>query len=175
MPLSSPSSPFQKGIIVAYPTDTSFGLGVRADDQEGLEKLNKLKKRPRNKYFSLMTKDLAMLNDFADTSNYMKEEILPLPLTAILPPSKKLPITSFWPEHKVAFRISTIPEVAQYIEYPITATSANFTGQDPIFDIQTIKENFGDQVLIFPGFKKLPRHSPSAIWDFTVNPPKQIR
>lgn len=170
------TSLFKKGQIVAFPTDTSFGLGIRADDPEGLRKLKELKQRPDEKYFSLMVKDLEMLKVFAQVqNNYTSKLLQNTPLTALLKPSKNLPTSPFWPEDKVAFRIATIPEVAKAITYPITATSANLSGQDPIFDIEKIKENFGDQVIVFPGFEKLSPCPPSEIWDYTIDPPKRIR
>lgn len=167
---------FQKGTITAFPTDTSFGLGVRADDPDTLERLKTLKQRPEEKYFSLMVKDLKMLKIFAQVQDsYTKKLLQSTPLTALLKPSDNLPKSLFWPEDKVAFRIATIPEVADAITYPITATSANLSGQDPIFDIEKIKENFGDNVVIFPGFEELPHVPPSEIWDFTVDPPRRLR
>lgn len=167
---------FQKGIITAFPTDTSFGLGVRADDPETLLKLKNLKKRPDEKYFSLMVKDLSMLKKFAHVQeNYSTLPFFNNPLTVILKSTKILPASPFWSAEKIAFRISTIPEVTAMIEYPVTATSANISGQDSIFDAQIIKENFRDQVVIFPGFEKLPHRSSSEIWDYTIDPPIRIR
>ena len=57
---------FKIGEIWGYPTDTSFGLGVRADDENGLEQLALLKENRSEKYFSLMCADEKMLRDFAN-------------------------------------------------------------------------------------------------------------
>ncbi len=167
---------FNRKVITAYPTDTSFGLGVRADDPETLVKLQKLKNRPDEKYFSLMVRDFEMLKKFAEVPDDLNEDFFfESPKTAILRPKNSLPASSFWPDKKVAFRVCTIPEVAKEIDYPITATSANLSGQPPIFEAQKITENFGAEVQIFPGFDQLPKKDPSEIWDFTVTPPVRIR
>jgi len=105
---------FQKGEIWAYPTDTSFGLGVRADDERGLEKLAKLKGRSAQKFFSLMVRNFDMLKEFAEVPRELNESFfLDTPKTALLKPKNTLPKSPYWPEDKVAFRISTIREVAE--------------------------------------------------------------
>jgi len=67
---------FQKGEIWAYPTDTSFGLGVRADDKKGLEALAELKGRDNTKYFSLMMRDEEMLRHFAVVPEELESDFL---------------------------------------------------------------------------------------------------
>ncbi len=167
---------FEKTIIWAYPTDTSFGLGVRADDERGLEKLAKLKGRSAKKFFSLMVKDFKMLKEFAVVPKGLNESFfLDSPKTAILKPKSRLPRSQYWPEDKVAFRISTIPEIAEKIEFPITATSANLGGGKPIFDVERLKRTFRSRVRIVPNFTVIPPCAPSEIWDFTVTPSVQIR
>ncbi|MCK5460357.1 Sua5/YciO/YrdC/YwlC family protein [Candidatus Gracilibacteria bacterium] len=167
---------FDFGEIWAFPTDTSFGLGVRADDEAGLERLYALKKRPAGKFFSLVVRDFEMLERFAeipegvDTFFFMER-----PRTAILKPKKLLPQSKFWPRGQVAFRISTIGEIARNINFPVTATSANFSSEDPIFEVEELQRKLGDQIKIYDKIKKLHFSDPSEIWDFTQKIPKQIR
>ena len=167
---------FEKNIITAFPTDTSWGLAVRADDIDGLKKLAQLKKRKDQQMFSLMVRDFKMLRKFAEVPleiplDFFTEK----PRTVILKPTKKLPTSEFWFEKSVAFRVATIPEVAVEIDYPITATSANITGKSAIFSAKEIKKQFQDEVLIFPHFEELSKRESSEIWDFTKKVPKQIR
>ncbi len=75
----------------------------------------------------------------------------------------------------MAFRISTIKEVAEKIKYPITATSANLGGGKPIFDVERLKRTFRTRVKVVPNFTTIPEAEPSEIWDFTVTPAVQIR
>jgi len=162
---------FIRNTITAFPTDTSWGLAVRADDQEGLCRLAKLKNRKEGQMFSLIVRDMEMLREFADVpeafpENYFTEK----PRTAILKPTKKLPRSTYWPEESVAFRVATIPEVIAQITYPVTATSANYTGEPSIFSAQKIRDKFGDEVVVFPGVEILPEKKSSEIWDFTVTP-----
>lgn len=167
---------FEKNTITAFPTDTSWGLAVRADDEEGLERLAQLKNRKEGQMFSLIVRDMEMLQEFAEVpedfpENYFTEK----PRTAILKPTKKVPQSKFWPEKSVAFRITTIAEISAVITYPVTATSANLTGELAIFSAQKIRDQFGDKVFIFPGFEILPEKDASEMWDFTTNPPRLLR
>ena len=172
---------FEKGTIWAYPTDTCFGLGVRADDLEMLEKLMQLKKRSKEKYFSLMCRDFYMLKCFAHIPviNYKlvinEDFFYETPRTVILKPTDLLPKTAYWPENKVAFRVCTNLKIAEYIKFPVTATSANISGSDPIYSVEVLKNVFGNSIKIYEKIKKLPVIPPSEIWDFTITPIKQIR
>ncbi len=171
---------FNKGDIWAFPTDTSFGLGVRADDAGGLQALAELKGRKPNQYFSLIVSDSEMLKKYA----YLPEDmdmgkwLVEKPRTAILKPKPILPDSKFWPKDKVAFRISTISEFAQEIcstNVPITATSANFTGEPSIFTMEEIQKKFGNKIKIFDKIPVLEKRSASEIWDFTAPSPQQLR
>lgn len=167
---------FGFGEIWAYPTDTSFGLGVRADDAEGLEALNSLKDR-KDKFFSLMMRDEEMLRHFAEVPEGLDlhKFFFEKPRTIVLKPSANLPKSKFWPENKVAFRISTISEVAESIDFPITATSANLTGEKPIFTTEELRRIFGDKIKIYEDVSELSEKPASEIWDYTETPPKRIR
>lgn len=167
---------FSTGIITAFPTNTSFGLGVRADDNVMLKKMNDLKNRPKGKFFSLIVKDWAMLKKFAEVPKDLSSDFFTQkPRTIILKPTNKLPKSLYWPIDKVAFRISTIQAVQKAIKYPVTATSANLSGELPIYDVQTLKINFGSQIKIFSGFERLPVVESSEIWDYTGEQVVQVR
>jgi L-threonylcarbamoyladenylate synthase len=163
--------------IWAYPTDTSFGLGVRADDAAGLKRLAALKGNREGKYFSLMCADEKMLRTFAHVPEDFDvyDFFFTKPRTAIFQPTQELPQSKFWPNDKVAFRVSTIPEIAKQIEFPVTATSANKSGEEPIFTIEKLREVFDYAINIYNKIPKLPQKPPSEMWDFTIHPPKQIR
>lgn len=169
---------FKPQIVVAYPTDTSFGLGVRADDILGLEALYALKKRPISKYTSLMVKDWDMLQQFAYVPAALPLDFFTQkPRTVILKPKPSLPKSPFWPSRAVGFRVATRPEVAEAIDFPVTATSANLSGRPNIYDPQEIAEQWEGAVVLFPGSPKLDDSvAPSEIWDYTEpENPKKIR
>lgn len=167
---------FKKGQIWAYPTDTSFGLGVRADDEQGLINLANLKSREKNMFFSLMVRDIEMLREFSEVPkdfpvNFFTEK----PRTVILKPKNILPESGFWPTESVAFRVCTIPEISREIVFPITATSANLSGKSAIYSVAEIREIFGNNVEIYEEIKELPVIEASEIWNFAVEPVERVR
>lgn len=168
---------FERNIITAFPTDTSWGLAVRADDQEGMDALADLKGRKEGQYFSLIVRDYEMLREFAEVpADFPEDFFTEKPRTAIFVPTGKLPKSKYWPEKSVAFRVITIDEVAEQINYPMTATSANFSGELSIFSVEEIREKFSNQVEVFPGFeKKLEEKPASEIWDFTKENQLRLR
>ena len=168
---------FNHGEIWAYPTDTSFGLGVRADDISGLGKLSALKGGRSEKYFSLMCANEKMLRKFAEVPDHfdVHDFFFTKPRTALFKPTDKLPQSKFWPSDKVAFRVSTIPEVAKHIAFPITATSGNLGGEEPIFTVERLRKVFGDGIQIYDKIPELTPKPSSEIWDYTIDPPQQLR
>jgi len=167
---------FEKNTITAFPTNTSWGLGVRADDTTGLENLAHLKQRKEGQMFSLMVRDMKMLREFAEIpEDFPENYFIEKPRTAILKPTNKLPTSKYWPQNAVAFRVSTLPKVAEQIMYPITATSANISGKPSLFSAEEIRKKFGNKVLLFPSIKDLPQQNASEIWNFTTETPQRLR
>ena len=123
-----------------------------------------------------MVRDFEMLQEFAVVSSQITEQFFfEAPKTVLLKPTSKLPLSEHWPQDKVAFRVCTIDEIAQHIDYPITATSANLGAGKPIFDVWKLRRIFRGRIKIVPNFPELPEVEPSEVWDFTEIPPKRIR
>ena len=118
-----------------------------------------------------------MLTQFAnlDSIDIDSSFFIEQPRTAFLKPSVSLPKSKFWPMNKVAFRICTIPEIAEQIIYPITATSANISGDDSIYSVKELKTIFGDEVGIYDKIEKLSIVTPSEILDFTGSDVVRVR
>jgi L-threonylcarbamoyladenylate synthase len=131
----------KKGGIVAYPTETFYGLGVKFDLEDSLKKLYKIKKRPEEKAMPLIigNKDLLpvvtlSVNSMAVT---LMEKFWPGPLTLIFPAKENLSDYITAGTRKVAVRIpgeSFALNLAQSTTFPITATSANTSGTAPAQD-----------------------------------------
>ena len=73
--------------IIVYPTDTVYGIGGNALNKEVIDKIYKLKNRPRNKPLSIIVKDFSMLKKYCDVSpkELLKiKSYLPGPYTLLL-------------------------------------------------------------------------------------------
>ena len=82
------------GEIVAFPTETVFGLGVVYDNEESFKKLIEVKHRPENKLFTLMVADLEDIAKYAVVTPLIQKVIdnfMVVPLTIILPAKEDVP------------------------------------------------------------------------------------
>jgi len=126
----------QSGMI-AYPTDTVYGIGCNIFDQKAVKRIFELKGRDFYKPLSIAVSDFKMLEQMVFITEQEKEileKLLPGPFTVILP---KKPIISDLitagsefvgiriPEHKIVF------EIIQKADFPIITTSANVSGKEP--------------------------------------------
>ncbi|MCS7214588.1 MAG: L-threonylcarbamoyladenylate synthase [Thermodesulfovibrio sp.] len=170
----------ERGGIIIYPTETLYGIGVKYDNNELLQKVFEIKKRPEEKSFPLIIdlRHLDMVSESIPASaKRLMDKYWPGPLTLLIPAKKSLSkrITK---ENKVAVRMpgeSFALRLIQKSQFPITATSANISGypaSDCIEDVIKYFKNSDIDLLIDGG--KLPG-VPSTIVDATVEPPKIIR
>jgi L-threonylcarbamoyladenylate synthase len=172
----------KKGGIVAYPTETFYGLGVKFDLEDSLKKLYKIKKRPEEKAMPLIigNKDLLpvvtlSVNSMAVT---LMEKFWPGPLTLIFPAKENLSDYITARTRKVAVRIpgeSFALNLAQSTTFPITATSANTSGTAPAQDAETVIRYFGDKIDLLIDGGTTSGGLPSTIVDVTENKIKILR
>ena len=123
---------FNKSWIIAYPTDTVYGLGVNPMKEDAVRSLNYVKKRnKRNKQYILLVKDMKMLKTYAEVSEEQEKFILSLKgksVSFILKSTTRIP---FWLTDKdktICFRLASnsfVKEFFEYIDSPIISTSAN--------------------------------------------------
>jgi len=142
-----------EGGIVAYPTETLYGLGVGFDRGDSLKKLREIKQRPYNKGLPVIIGSRELLVHLVSTINnkavYLMKKFWPGPLTLIMPAKESLSPCITGGTHTVAVRIpgeSFALKLAEYASFPITATSANLSGKPPAQDAETIRKYFGDTI-----------------------------
>ena len=166
--------------VIAFPTETVFGLGVYYDDEEAYHLLNQIKRRREDKPYTLMLSDIKDINKYA----YIKEselnalkKFIPGPITLLLKCKDNVPgyvthntgvIGVRIPENKEAL------ELLKYLEKPLLVPSANRADQKPAMNDQEVKAIFNDEVkVIIPG--QSIGGLPSTIIDLTGEEIKLIR
>ncbi|MEW6584189.1 MAG: L-threonylcarbamoyladenylate synthase [Nitrospirota bacterium] len=172
----------KKGGIVAYPTETFYGLGVRFDREESLRKLYEIKKRPKEKAMPMIIGDMRMLDLVASVDNLRALSIIdrfwPGPLTLMLPAKDNLSKYLTAGTGSVAIRIpgqSFALELVRAAGFPITATSANISGMPPARDADTVRRYFGEGIDLLVDAGETPGGSPSTIVDLTGDNPRIVR
>jgi L-threonylcarbamoyladenylate synthase len=171
-----------EGGIVAYPTETFYGLGVRFDMEKSLKRLYDIKQRPREKAMPLAIGSQALLpivtTSVNRTAMSLMERFWPGPLTLIFHAKEGLSGFITAGTHKVAVRIpgdSFALELARLINLPITATSANPSGRSPAQDAETVVRYFGEEIDLVIDCGPAPGGLPSTIVDVTGDHIKIMR
>ena len=128
----------RRGGIIAFPTETLYGLAVEAINRTALSRLQEVKGRDMAHTLPILVADLDMLSVVTATLSSRAPELVnnhwPGPLTLVLPARAGLPPQIVSNKGGVAVRISSDPVAAELIRQvgaPITATSANISGYPP--------------------------------------------
>ncbi len=141
------------GLIVA-PTETRYGLLARADDPTVVSRLYTVKGRPASlptAIFVRSIEDAARYAKINAAAKRLAERYLPGPLTLVLKASKELgePLIV---EGKVGIRMSSAPFITRLISrvaFPVTATSANPSGDRDLDTIDEIARTFGGKIDLY--------------------------
>lgn len=143
----------KQGGIVAYPTETFYGLAVDPENDQAIASLYALKQRERRKPLSLLIPDLEELFSVASScpEAYVKliDTFWPGPLTLIFPAKKSVSSALTGGETTVAVRISSHPvamELCALWGRALTATSANVSGEPALVTAKDVYDLWGDQV-----------------------------
>lgn len=174
------------GGLIAYPTETVYGLGSRAV-LEDVDRLARLKGRPPKKPFLLLVDGRAMAERcgllFTAAAKAMSDEFWPGPLTVVLRGGEGvLPQTLRGVEGGVAVRWTSNKKTSNLITmlgFPITSTSANRPGGPTAPGVDAIHSDFGlfvekGELLVLDG-GVLGNVPPSTIVDCTTDEPLMIR
>src|SRR3982751_1186396 len=146
----------RRGEIVAYPTETFYGLGVDALDELALARLRALKGRD-GKAISVLVDGPAMLSSLCDSIPPLAATLMqrhwPGALTIALPARRNLP-AALVDAGCVAVRQSSHPTAQALVSRlgrPLTTTSANRAGEPPATTDEAVEEIFGGRCRVVHG------------------------
>ena len=151
------SSLLKAGGLIAFPTETVYGLGVVFDDRAAYDRLIQVKKRPPEKPFTLMCSDVKDIKKYArinETASKLIEAFMPGQFTIILKAKSSLPPWCVSSEGMVGIRIpddKVVREMIKLTGKPLLVPSANKSGQPPLCkDVDVIKvfENEIDAIIL---------------------------
>ena len=174
----------ERGWVLAYPTETTYGLGVNPLNKEAVELLDNVKKRNNSKQYLMLVKSIDMLSVYAELSDEVREfleSVHPSPVSVVLKAKKKLPEWLLSPSGTVCFRIAIGKFVKQLFEYydrPLISTSANPEGLPIAKDSQEVLAYFQncERLAVVPDlFDDVKGDIPSTIIDFTGREPVVLR
>jgi tRNA threonylcarbamoyl adenosine modification protein (Sua5/YciO/YrdC/YwlC family) len=164
----------ERGGLIAYPTDTFYGIGCDLYNKKGIQLIYRLKNRPLNKPFSFVCDSLKEISQYAMVSNYAYKtmaRLLPGPYTFILEGTRLVPKIMLTKRKTVGIRVPDnriCLAITRTLGRPIISTSAGY--DDP----QSIKEAYDSHLdIVIDGGVLYP--SPSSIVSLIDNIPEVIR
>ncbi len=147
----------QSGGVIAYPTESVFGLGCLPKYEHSVTKILELKKRSVGKGLICVAADQSQLVDLVDFDALTDaNEVLatwPGPTTWLIPTKKTTPRWLTGTHDTLAVRVSAYPVVQQLCEVlgPLVSTSANPQNLPPAYDSDQVSKYFLDQLdYIYP-------------------------
>ena len=145
----------RSGHLVVYPTDTSYGLACDPTKEEAVQRLIQVKQRGPDLGLPLLfadRKQCEKYHDFSDLELVLERLFWPGPLTLIVTPKVELPRPIIGNRSSIAVRVPdhVIPQgIAAMLGMPIVGTSANTSGGDSPFDVETAVKQLGDNVQLY--------------------------
>lgn len=164
------------GKVVICPTDTVYGLLCDAVNKKAVDKLFKIKKRPKEKQIPIFVKDIRMAKKLAKISKEQEKflkTVWPGKTTVVLrKKNQKGTIGLRIPKHKFVL------DLMRRLGRSLTGTSANISGRPASTKIKEVLRQFRSQecqpdLVVDTG--NLPRSKPSIVIDLTIWPPKILR
>jgi L-threonylcarbamoyladenylate synthase len=170
----------QNGGIVAFPTDTVYGVGSLAFDNAAIESIYVAKDRPIEKAIPILIADLDDLrqvaDDIPDMALRFASRFWPGPLTCVVPKKPTLPdAVSATPT--VAVRIPDHPNARALLRAagPMAVTSANLSGQPSPSTAQEVYNQLKGRIPLILDGGKTPGGRPSTLVDCTAEKPAILR
>ncbi len=172
----------KQGGVVAYPTETFYGLGCDATNPKAVQKLFDLKGRDSKVPIPILIGEFSQLPLYVEEIPPSAEKLIhkfwPGPLTLIFRAKEIFPEELLAKTGKIAIRISSHPiaqELTKKFALPLTTTSANRSGQPAASTPEQVENYFKNEIDGILNGGELSASQSSTILDVTFDPPKLIR
>jgi tRNA threonylcarbamoyl adenosine modification protein (Sua5/YciO/YrdC/YwlC family) len=150
--ISQVAASLKDGKVIAYPTDTTYGIGCSIFCKKSIEKIYLMKQRDRRKPFSVICSSLSEISRYARVSNSafkIIKRLLPGPYTFVFEATREVPDLLLTRQKTVGIRIPDnriCIDLVTALGNPIITTSANLSGEEPEGDPRIIADTFGHQL-----------------------------
>lgn len=148
----------EDGGLIAYPTDTYYGIGCDLSSKKAIDRLYGVKNRDRKKPLAFLCPDLSDVARYAKVSNFAyrtMKQLTPGPFTFVLEATRLVPDMMQSKQKQVGIRVPQAPlmlAIAAKLGRPIVTTSATDMDGNALIDAKAIKDELGNRLdLILDG------------------------
>ncbi len=172
----------REGEVIAFPTDTVYGVGTNAFQAWSVRRVFALKQRPPDKALPVFIYQVDDLNQVArnvpNRAWLLLQKLWPGPLTVVLPKNPHLPAAVTGGQDTIAVRIPNHPlclELVVGFGRPLAVTSANLSGRPTPPTAQGVAAQLGPGLPLVLDGGPSPTSRPSTVIDLSVDPPRLLR
>lgn len=169
-------SELEGGSVIAYPTDTLYGLGADVRSENAVRELYKLKAR-ENAPVSVLTESvdslIDMSKDLTDQAVELIQTFLPGPMTVICHTDYPFNERLFSNRRTIGFRVpgdDISREIPRILDRPITTTSVNPAGELPAASVDEVRGYYGDTISLMLDIGSMKQSKGSTVIDLTTKP-----
>jgi len=179
--LAAAAAALRGGGVVAFPTETFYGLGAAARIPAAVRRVRELKARPAGQPLLLLVDSIAMAEAVAEVTGEARGLMArhwPGALTLVLRARPGVPVEVTAGTGTVGVRLSPHPVARGLVAAlgePVTAPSANPSGSPPPASAAAVLDYFGDSVDVVVDGGATPGGEPSTVLDLTQTPPRVLR
>jgi len=171
----------RKGGVIAFPTDTVYGLGADAFNSVAVQRIYEIKGRSESNPFPLLIADLKQLAALAESipelARFLANQFWPGGVTLVL--SKKDTVPAYLASGPtIAVRVPDHPGCLALLEHlagPLIGTSANLSGQPAALTADEVRQQLGDRIDLIIDGGRCPGGKESTVLDITREPPVLLR
>ncbi len=169
----------EAGEVIAYPTDTVYGLGCDLMNKKAIDRLYAIKGMERSRDLAFVCADLSEIARYAVVENHqyrILRHLLPGPYCFILPATREVPKLVQMKKKTVGIRVphnAIIRAIAKELGRPVISTTAQRQGEDPLVDARDIDTTFKGLGLVVDGGGG--GLVPTTVVDLTTSPPTVVR
>ena len=169
----------EAGGVIAYPTDTVYGLGCDLMNKHAIERLYAIKRMDRAQPLAFVCPDLSDIAKYAVVENQvyrLLRRFLPGPYTFILPATREVPKLVQMKRKNVGIRVPACEAtrlLARELGRPIISSTAARPGEEPQVDPHEIDTVFKGLALVLDGGAG--GLVPTTVVDLTQSPPEVVR
>jgi L-threonylcarbamoyladenylate synthase len=170
------------GGLVAFPTETFYGLGAAALDPSAVARIFALKARPASKAVLVLVDSIAMARtvaaDIPEAARVLMERHWPGALTLVVRAASRVPAVVTAGTGTIGIRLSSHPVARALVEAvgePVTAPSANPADLEPPTTADAVTAYFSEGLALVLDAGPTAGGPPSTVLDVTVDPPRVLR
>ncbi len=166
------------GEVIAFPTDTVYGVGAHGLNEQAIEKLFAVKHRPRDRAIPFLlasAKDLGKVaREIPKEVQVLAEKFWPGALTLVVPANHRVPKILIAHGDTVAVRVpkhEVTRTLIQRLDVPLAATSANISSQVDPQTAGQVATYLNERIPLILDGGATPGNIPSTVLDLTTDPP----